>query len=377
MVTSKVRNTDQTKFKIEIPTPQIPTPQIIGIIDPETPGSGTVTPVEERAPRFSHECLTPPNGDVRPASREHDEYEGKGPRDPFENSAIDLDDPSIEEFPLEREAIFEQVLSCQRRLSEDPTAVEGVPPSPVVGHNGHPERFDLPAVSPNVLTRNDQRSPSLLSIQEEDGDDFHKEELWALPRSITQPKSEPDLKEATAKDEREKSVEVHEISAESPPVGIIESAAHNYSERQVDGPHISPGPVELPETPFGADENKQLDSEDGSPQEIVSPKEGPSITVLPSTPGTSMKNRGSDPFDKPIDGAKTTAIEEENGRAHLTSRKARAPSPTPDRPITPSSMRSAGKDAKSKNFLKTFLHLVFVEWIGGLIARLCGGRRNV
>ena len=264
-------------------------------------------------------------------------------------------------------------------MSEDTTAIEGVPPSPIVGPDGHHERFELSQPSPNAPLVTDERSPSLLSIKEEDGDGFHKEDLSALPRSISQPKSNPDLKDVTTKDERETSVEVKEVSAESESAAVAGSSSQNNTDAQVDGSHIIPEPIELPDTPFIADDaSKQLSSEDGTPQEIVNPKEGPSITVQPSTPGTSDKNRGSDtkstdPFDK---AAKATAIEEENGRSRLTSRKTRAPSPIPDRPITPSSMRSTGKDAKGKNFLKTFLHLVFVEWIGGLVARLCGGGRH-
>lgn len=359
---------EKEPFNIEIPTPNI------GVDGPESPGSGTVTPWEERVPRFSHECPELPDGDVRPACREHDDNEGKGPRDPFESSAIDPNDPSIEEFPSEREAIFEQVRSCQRRMSEDQPSIEAAPPSPVVGVNNHIERFDLPSPSPNIFTKNEARSPSLLSIQEEHGD---HEELPALPKSITHPKSEPDLRDATTKDERETSVEVHEVAVESPPAHSSEPF-QTQVEEQVGEPHISPGQIALPDTPFSVDDSKQLDSEDGSPQEIVNPVNGPSITVQPSTPGTSMMDRGSDPFERSIDIAKTTAIEEENGRnghAQLTSRK--TTSPVPDRPLTPASLRSAPKDAESKNFLKAFLNLVFVEWIGGFIMRLCGGRHTL
>jgi hypothetical protein len=37
-------------------------------------------------------------------------------------------------------------------------------------------------------------------------------------------------------------------------------------------------------------------------------------------------------------------------------------------------MRSATRDTKSKNILKAFWRVVFVDWIGGLIRALCGGR---
>jgi len=109
-------------------------------------------------------------------------------------------------------------------------------------------------------------------------------------------------------------------------------------------------------------------------KEILTPEEGPNITIQPATPGSSMKTGATDPSSKPIDTAKTTTIEEGSGRTRLMSRK--APVPSHERPLTPTSMHSAGKDAKSRNFLKAFWRVVFVEWIGGLIMRLCGGNRH-
>jgi hypothetical protein len=39
-------------------------------------------------------------------------------------------------------------------------------------------------------------------------------------------------------------------------------------------------------------------------------------------------------------------------------------------------MRSANLVAKSRDLLKNILRLIFVDWIGGLIQRLCGRRRR-
>lgn len=348
------------QLKIDIPVP------IIDIEDPDSPGSGTVTPWEERAPRFAHECPRPPSGQLRPASHEH--YEGKGPRDPFENSAIDLDDPSIEEFPSEREAIYEQVRSCQRRLSEDQTSVEALSPSPVVVANNHHERFDLPSPSPKVLTRTEDRSPSLMSIPEEQGNS--EDELSALPTAVSQPDINLDLRGVGGEDQEDTAVAVKEVAAGLLPSEIVKSPSQNPAEEQIEGLQTTPDPDVPPSTPPALVDGKQPGEREGNSQKIFSPVEGPSITVLPATPGTSLKARASDQSDI----AKTTAIDEGNGHTQLTARK--TASPVPDRPLTPSSMRSAGKEAKSKNFLKSFLKLVFVDWIGGLIARLCGGGRH-
>jgi hypothetical protein len=94
------------------------------------------------------------------------------------------------------------------------------------------------------------------------------------------------------------------------------------------------------------------------------------VTFEEPGPGESAKTD-----DKPADTAKSTGIEEENGRSQLKSRRQQSPERA-ERPLTPNSVRSAGKDAKSQNFLKAFWRVVFVDWIGGLITRLCGGSRS-
>lgn len=348
--------------------------------------SGEVTPWEERAPRFAHECPEPPRHDspTSPAPATYDEYEGTGPRDPYADMVIDENDPSLEEFPRERAAILEQVRSCQRRLSEDETTIDGIPPSPVVGSNGNSERHDLPIPSPNMLARHVDRSPSLDSIQEEHG---HREELLSeLPKAMTPPNNVPDFEGVgnssntngiSAENERKTSVDVQEVGPESPPNGVVEPAA-GEAEEHTDAEGVTQMPS-IPNiedikpkepAPFVEDSGPV---DDKTPREIVSPEEGPNIMVSPATPGSSLNTKKSDPFDQPakVDTAKASAIEEENGRTNLKSRK-----PIVERPITPTSMRSQGKDAKSKNFLKAYLHLFFVEWIGGLIMRLCGGGRH-
>jgi hypothetical protein len=107
---------------------------------------------------------------------------------------------------------------------------------------------------------------------------------------------------------------------------------------------------------------------DPAPEEANVASKG--VTFEEPGPGESAKTD-----DKTADTAKSTGIEEENGRAQLKSRRQQSPERS-ERPLTPSSVRSAGKDAKSQNFLKAFWRVVFVDWIGGLIIRLCGGSRG-
>ena len=161
-------------------------------------------------------------------------------------------------------------------------------------------------------------------------------------------------REETNSSPEEISSHIKEVAAESPPPEFVEQVS---SEENRD-----PSPT----TPFVVSD-KQLGNEDEA-REITTEGDSPNITVQPATPA-ALKTEF---VPQPLDTAKTTAIEEENGRQVKSRKNPRSQSP--ERPITPSSMRSATRDTKSKNFLKAFWRVVFVDWIGGIIRALCGGR---
>jgi hypothetical protein len=187
--------------------------------------------------------------------------------------------------------------------------------------------------------------------------------------------------QAEPSSENEKSsIETHKNEKIQIPVALSKSEPANHFLDGIcpEGSHTVPSPV----TPLIVS-NRQL-GDDEHVREISTGDDGPSITVQPATPGSSTRNGLGDgstwgeSFKKPVDAARSSAIASENGRSQITSRKSqRPPTPSPpDRPITPTSMRSSHKDVKSRNFLKAFWRVVFVDWIGGLILRLCGGGRR-
>jgi len=342
--------------------PRIERPVIPATIDfdlPDTPDSGTVTPEEDRVPLFAHECIHPPPGGFETHAPPKPEAVKSKPS--IQERAIDFDDPSLEEFPSERHAILEHVRLAQTRLPEDETSVEGIPPSPVVGGRPPPEYMELPSSPLTTVV-----SPSLDSIPEDGEEGYREELLSALPDGANY-NSQPHLTEAGNNEEepvaeaRNPSIDVQEVS-QIPP-------SHQAKFQEI-APSMGAEPVNLPVTPFVYDGSQQLGAPDSPPKEIATPEAGPRIMVQPATPSLSLQ---TNPV-KAIDTAKATAIEKENGRTQVTSRK--SATPAPERPLTPSSIRSAGKDAKSRDFLKAFWRVVFVEWIGGFIMRLCGGDRQ-
>lgn len=78
---------------------------------------------------------------------------------------------------------------------------------------------------------------------------------------------------------------------------------------------------------------------------------------------------------RPDAAASSTAVEGGQGGS-LKKRSGGYKSPT-DRAETPNSITEASRDAaKSGNWFSAFFRLIFVDFVGGIVSRLCGGRRK-
>lgn len=128
-------------------------------------------------------------------------------------------------------------------------------------------------------------------------------------------------------------------------------------------------------TPFIVNGERQLGHGKEQDHELLASDQGPSITLQPATPRASLRTTDTD-LTEATDAGESTSVATSGRSSELASRKKqRAMTPSPDRPLTPSSIRS-NKDVKSRNFLKAFWRVVFVDWIGGLLARCFGGGRD-
>jgi hypothetical protein len=377
-------------------------------VDGETSGSNDVTPSEERAPLFAHESIGSPQMELdEPVCLNG--Y-GGSPGD-SEGSSIDLNDPSIEDFPCERHLILERVRTSATRLSEDETVFEGVSASPVVGSNKRVERSEDGSSATGFMT-SDARTPSLISIPEEYA--YQEEAPPTLRGEMHSNHDRPDLdgsgpnereELATHTEELEPTGDAYESNSTAlqpgreltrstvatggliTPIGIEDvtrkalAADQGHSkaraigaDQTMDGARIEPTRFQLLPSPC-------LDSSggvDGNPEryrDVIPQGKRIAVTVQTATPSSSLKSLKSHPFEKSaVATAKTTAIEHVNDPSQLTSRK--LPSPAPERPLTPDSIPSASLAAKSRAVLINFLRLVFVDWIGGVMKRLCGRGRH-
>jgi hypothetical protein len=102
--------------------------------------------------------------------------------------------------------------------------------------------------------------------------------------------------------------------------------------------------------------------------------DGPSILARLATPEPNAPQTIEATVIKGVDVAKSSAVEEpsSNGDSNV---KMRNPANT-ERSVTPASLRPPGRDKETRNFLQVLWRTVFIQWIGGFFARLCGGRRR-
>lgn len=277
-----------------------------------------VTPWAERAPLFAHECIGLYDGGSEEAVHEENTLNiAQSLSEEAVDVDVDVDDPTLEHFPHDRPSILEHVRSAETRLGEDRTAVAGSPPSPIAASRKASVHQDLPVPSPAVLPR----SPSLNSITE----DAELNDVLSLPT--------PD-----------------DAANDFPTEELLDSHASEVTKNPVFEDRIFSDGERYVSTIGAGDDGLNTQFHPASSQSSVSnesdAKIGKSSAIDEIPTGDKLKKRFQ---------ASTAAIE---------------------RPATPSSIRSSGKDVESGTFLQVFWRTIWVGWIGGWISRIFGGRRK-
>lgn len=366
--------------------------------------SGRSTPEHEKVPKFPHEIYTPPEH-VETAKEEVNEVPEMSLSVPEEE---DPTAPPIESFPTDRVGIMEALKELQERLPEDETRVDFPPAEEavIVHRSGSISEVHPQTPSPKTLVQDSSPSAeeetydqnkalskndlSTLSDIKEESTGEH--EADALPAIDTENlESEAGPTNGSKEIDQPQGIDVtriEEMVAGPVLIQVADTDSKPKKDFRVDlracsppldaeNPHLLSGlapHANAVNTPFVSG-NQQLGH--GNEPDGASPsQDSPKFNFIPATPAGSSVHT-TDPFDSPdsqyFDKGKSTAIEEET---NLIKSRKRGQSPVQERPLTPSSIRSAGKEAHERNFLKAFWRVVFVDWIGGFILRLCGGGRR-
>lgn len=359
---------------------------------------------DNKPPLFAHECVGMElyeGEDVRdPLDDEHHGGEYEDDRRPStvydDDEDIDLNDPTLVRFPSNRDEIIDTVRKLEGGLNEDHADVEGlIPASPIVGPSGA-QNHDLtgdffvssPSMSSPVMTRGSGSGSRLLSLPrpsmgsissdrlsalslgaiseaEEAGDEYgaHQPPVLSTPKPRSRPSTD-DVKSPTSDDDE----------------GIAMKTGNHKNDKSRDvssddnTPVRTPGGDRTPKTPVTETQPEHSRDSPAVPDETKSRS-----PCLFAQPGEGSQETGNRPEDTSADRSasssenSTDATGADTGDQSQLRRRVVAP----DRVATPSSITEAGMQAaKSGSWFRSFFKMIFVDWIGGFISRLCGGKRE-
>ncbi|KAM0334280.1 hypothetical protein ACHAQA_001302 [Verticillium albo-atrum] len=327
----------------------------------------------EPPPLFAHECLGAydpvPEVVSPPVQRSR---EGRSGSVDYDVDKYDLNDPTIERWPSDRNAIMEAVRRVESSRDEDQTYTIGSPISPIVSSHrasNIEEEIDLSteSSSPNttkklgVPTRKQSHGSmasnrslaSLASIVEEDGRRIEEEEddeeaiedlrpspVVRMPSPAI--KVTPDVLGSPTSDEDE---------------GVVLKSARSNVEPKRTGVASAPTPEIATPT-----------EDDGSKAQTSDPVEHDRPSVR-AQPPDEMDELEDDEADAGVGPAATP------GRNSSRDGQLRRRNVSNDRSVTSSSAQGA-KNADSGNWLQAFFRVLFVDWIGGFVNRLFHGNRK-
>jgi len=312
---------------------------------------------DDGAPLFAHESIGEHQRSASRSSEEFSRHRSWQKSMDYDLTDYDMNDPHLEKFPSSREDILETVRKIGTGMNEDRAALEGYPPSPIVGPRGSRGSIDYgnenlslsPTASP-TMTRAPRRldfSPSrstsvvsLHSIAEEAGsDDVPEPVVVRLPSPRLEPNTS-DRSPPTDEDE-----------------GIVLKTTDNTLNQ---GRHAKESPKgttsEIPRSPrivlHPADSASDFRKPDAT--EVEATGQGNEET------GAGDTQHGA---SSGLDASEDTGSLRRRGLA--------------ERSATPASVHSAHMEAtKNGNWIRAIFRMIFVEWLGGFFSRLWRGRRK-
>lgn len=373
----------------------------------------------EPVPLFAHECAGLYEDDEIPGADDTGFPSKTNSRLRTQNDD-DFDDPTLEKFPSTRDEIISTVRNVTTGLNEDRTSVSGVPPSPLFRTTSNDAEEPSPTSS-KPLNLQVQSSPSqkpigerslsagsLGSIAEGAEGEEERPKIAEIAPVVEQmanadsaidvaKKTEGEVPTTTSKPSLEPLVTIPSPSAQAE-TGLLSPAsnedeavvlknAKGKDEKTVTG-YLTPeraatpepgSPLEPPPNTLPPVAEQAADPETDT--EPAAPKSAPrSPRILVSKADDSDREEEALPGPSldpsPRDNvASSTAIEGNQGGT-LKKRPSGNKSPT-GRAETPNSITGASPDAaKNGNWFSAFFRLIFVDLVGGIVSRLCGGRRK-
>ncbi|ROT35709.1 hypothetical protein SODALDRAFT_320235 [Sodiomyces alkalinus F11] len=351
---------------------------------------------DETPPLLAHECLgsvgSSPS-DVSPLGRS-EQRRSHGSVD-YDIDKYDLNDPTLEKWPSDRNSIIEALRKVETGLTEDPTCFVGSPVSPGAGdprkasivedqgalststESGSPgsgKKLDVPRKTSVVSHKSRNSQASLAAIAEEGakeragGGSEGKTETPALrpPSSVVHVPSHgitpaPDSAKGLSSDEDEA------VVMQGSEAKIKTKAAENDKAQGPNTNELPPEESQARSLVNVRDTNEVSTSSPGVPPRSQSP----GIQVQPPDEMDELE----DADEAGATGGLVTSSDQfdETSAERLVSRQVGERNGPTDRPVTPQSVFST-KGAGGGNWIRNFFRVVFVDWIGAFINRLWRGK---
>lgn len=370
--------------------------------------------VEQAPPLFAHECIGMYDDGDDAEDREADERDFQHEAETHDqseadNDNVDLNDPTLERFPSDRDEIIDAVRKLETGLEEDQPSFECVPLSPVfpTARRGSEDPvadllltpIPVSPIIPRINKRLDlSRSPrlaassnhpsmaSLHSISEAEeptpGEETRISPFVLLSTPLNRSPFEP-----PGSDEDEgvslKDTEATKAKAKKGTGDLLQEQSSNSTSEteETEGPPMdafakdTTAPLEVPE----AREPTPQDS----PRIVIETADSVEASIERDTlSGENGQGKAAGVDGNAGDGANgqavTTSVDAGNARPHGgPSQLRKRDGPRIERSGTPISVHSAAIPvAKEGGWFRAFFRLLFVDWIGGFISKLCGNRRH-
>ncbi|GAP88513.1 putative pt repeat family protein [Rosellinia necatrix] len=300
---------------------------------------GNYLEIDEDGPplMFSHECFAPPSDDLTLACQESDPPYGNfdSSSEPVDQLDTDYDNPQLEHFPSDHDSIIATMRRLSTTIEADPTVVDTFSLSPIMkaksSTSSSPSRVLISGDSTNydyLQTDNMSRQPSSIaasghSLQSIIEGDEIPDGNWMRDGA-----EHSDTAGQHISPDRRRSLSSASLGSSNADEGI--SMNTKRSESINDSPRKKT-----------TDDAKHLATLNGANRNSVRrPTEVDTGSRSFSSKDSEINNQAS--LQKPTNGKQPQSIREH----------------------------------QKGNWLGTFFHTVFVDWIGGLFGWLCGRSQN-
>lgn len=353
---------------------------------------GNDTPVEDQAPLLAHEQ---PESPIQQEFTPESSYQGDLTPDSPQKSVIydddqDFDDPNLEEFPSDRPSILAHVRSTESRLTADPVDVDFKISSPASTSRRSSESIPALEIQPSP-------SPSLHIIAEEN---HEPHEDFALPSSSSTALETVEPEVIDVRGTSDGNIVVRPLDPQNGKLEVQDAQSVVKTSEDESLNSVNNGVSKVADLPGPGDRNVAVDGAgaDAFPAEThadyavrdedyavlegaigrknSSRNKGTGTSIEPQSASTGLRDTVHNMEETTKAKQDKATIGGSGGKANGESTTVRKRKTTTERPVTPRNVETPLNKGQAHSFFQHMWKTVFVEWIGGFIARVFGRKRR-